>query len=101
MVTSLIQTFAHMLLYFPFELLDRGGAGGGGEWGEFSIAILTLTSPINFNMPTKSVLVLETKGSFVLLFHSHTSLSERDHIDHDTFYYYFFHFFLKLKLQKA
>ena len=63
-----------MLLYFPFELLDAGGAGRGG--GELSIAILTLTPPINFNMPTKSVLVLETKGSFVLFFHSHTSLSE-------------------------
>ena len=62
-----------------------GEGGGGGR--ELSIAILTLTSPINFDMPTKSVLVLEAKGSFVLLFHSHTSLSERDHIDHDTFYF--------------
>ena len=76
------------------------GEGGGGG-GELSIAILSLTSPINFDMPRKSVLVLEAKGSFVLLFHSHTSLSERDHIDHDTFYYFFFQVFLKLKLQKA
>lgn len=47
----------------PFELLDWGRGGG-----ELSIAILTLTSPINFDMPTKSVLVLEANGSFVLLF---------------------------------
>lgn len=59
---------------------------GGGGGRELSIAILTLT---NFDMPTKSVLVLGAKGSFVLLFHSHTSLSERDHIDHDTFYFFF------------
>ena len=87
-----------MLLYRSIRTFGLGKGGGGRE---LSIAILTLTSPINFYMPTKSVLVLEAKGSFVLLFHSHTSLSERDHIDHDTFYYFFFQVFLKLKLQKA
>ena len=86
-----------MLLYRSIRTFGLGKGGGR----ELSIVILTLTSPINFDMPTKSVLVLEAKGSFVLLFHSHTSLSERDHIDHDTFYYYFFQVFLKLKLQKA
>ena len=79
--------------FCTFHLNFWTGVAGGGGGGELSIAILTLTPPINFNMPTKSALVLETKGSFVLLFHSHTSLSERDHIDHDKFYYYFFHFF--------
>ena len=31
-----------------------------------SIAILTVTSPIVINVPTRDLLVIETKGSFVL-----------------------------------
>ena len=88
-----------MLLYRSIRTFGLGKGGGGGR--ELSIAILTLTSPINFDMPTKSVLVLEAKGSFVLLFHSHTSLSERDHIDHDTFYYFFFQVFFEAETTKS
>jgi len=66
--------------------------------GGLSIVILTLTSPINLKMPTKSALVLETKGSFVPLFHSHTS--ERDYIDYDTFYVFFI-FFVEAETTKV
>ena len=31
-----------------------------------SIAIVTVTSPIVINVPTRDLLVIETKGSFVL-----------------------------------
>ena len=75
------------------------GEGGGGEGVVYSDTYAHIT--INFNKPTKSVLVLEAKGSFVLLFHSHTSLSERDHIDHDTFYYFFFQVFFEAETTKS
>ena len=38
---------------------------GGVGAGKHIIAILTLTSPFDINVPTRALLALKTKGSFV------------------------------------
>ena len=48
---ALIRGLEHTYLYYLLQ----------------NIAILTLTSPVGINVPTRSVLVIETKDSFVSL----------------------------------